>query len=188
MKTDQAVYRPMIGVAVATAVILAIPLLAMQVTDEVAWTASDFLFAGVLLLGTGVTYVLATRGGRSTVFRWAVGMGLAAALGLVWVNGAVGLIGDEGNPANLMYGGVLAVAAAGAFVARLRAGGMARAMFAAAGAQGLVTVIALIYGLGAPVTGVVELLGGNGLFMALWVWSGGLFLMANGTDADGVTG
>lgn len=178
MKTNDAVYRPMAGVVLATAVLLAVPLMAMQVTDEVAWTGGDFLFAAVMLLGVGTTYVLATRGGRSTVFRWAVGVGLAAALGLVWVNGAVGLIGDEGNPANLMYGGVLAVALIGSIVARLRPRGMAWAMFAAAGAQALVTIIALAYGLGAPVTDAVELLGGNGLFMALWVWSGGLFLVA----------
>ncbi len=178
MDAKQALFRPMATVIIATAVILTIPLVAMQFTDEVVWTAGDFVFAAVLLLGTGLTYVVATRGGRATVYKWAVGVALAAALGLVWVNGAVGLIGDEGNPANLMYGGVLAVALIGSIVARLRPRGMAWAMFAAAGAQALVTLIALVYGLGAPVTDAVELLGGNGLFMALWVWSGGLFLVA----------
>jgi len=33
--------------------ILLAPLVAMQFTREVAWTASDFLFAGVLLIGGG---------------------------------------------------------------------------------------------------------------------------------------
>ena len=55
---------------------------------------------------------------------------------LVWINLAVGIIGSEDNPANLMYGGVLAVGVAGAVAARFRPGGMARALAATALAQG----------------------------------------------------
>ena len=69
---------------------------------------------------------------------------LAAAFLLVWINGAVGIIGNEGNPANLMYGGVLAVGIIGAMIARFQPQGMARALFAMALAQLLVPVIALI--------------------------------------------
>ena len=165
-------------VVIGTAILLAIPLVAMQVTDEVAWTVGDFVFAGAILLGAGLAYVAATRRAGPQAYRWAVGVALAAALLLVWANGAVGLIGDEGNPANLMYGGVLAVGLAGAFVARLRAGGMARALFAAAAAQALVAVVALVYGLGAPVTDAVEIVGTNGVFVLLWIGAGGLFLAA----------
>lgn len=53
------------------------------------------------------------------------------------MNGAVGIVGSEDNPANLMYGGVLAVGIVGAVIARFRAEGMARA-------QGSVALIALI--------------------------------------------
>lgn len=41
------------GILLAVAVLLCIPLLAMQFTNEVIWTLSDFLIAGILLLGTG---------------------------------------------------------------------------------------------------------------------------------------
>jgi hypothetical protein len=34
------------------------------------------------------------------------------------------------------------------------------------------------------VTDAVEMLGGNGLFAALWIWSGGLFLLAVEDRAD----
>src|SRR5688572_8042949 len=61
------------------------------------------------------------------VYRFAVGVALAAALFLVWMNLAVGLIGTEDNPANLLYGGVLAVGIIGAIIARFRPHGMARA-------------------------------------------------------------
>jgi hypothetical protein len=43
-----------------------------------------------------------------------------AAFILIWMNLAVGIIGSEDNPANLMYGGVLAVAIVGAFMVRFR--------------------------------------------------------------------
>ena len=57
-----------------------------------------------------------------------------------------GLIGVEGDPFDMIYGGVVAVGLVGAAIARFRPAGMARAMLAAAGAQTLVVVIALIVG------------------------------------------
>ena len=90
----------------AVAFILLLPLLAMQITDEVVWDLADFAVAGALLFGTGLTYELAARMKGNTAYRAAVGLALAAALILVWVNLAVGLIGTEDNSANQMYGGV----------------------------------------------------------------------------------
>ena len=116
----------------------------MQFTSEVNWTLSDFVFAGVLLFGTGLTYELVARKAGGIAYRAAVGVALAAAFLLVWINGAVGIIGNEDNPANLMYGGVLAVGIIGAMIARFQPQGMARALFATALAQMLVPVIALI--------------------------------------------
>jgi hypothetical protein len=46
------------------------------------------------------------------------------------MNLAVGIIGSEDNPANLMYGGVLAVGIIGAIIARFEPHGMARALVA----------------------------------------------------------
>jgi hypothetical protein len=101
-----------------------------------------------------------------------------AAFILVWVNGAVGIIGSEDNDANLMYGGVLAVGTIGAIIARFRPRGMARALFAAAFTQALIAVIALIAGLGAPVTGPREIVGVNAFFVVLFVGSALLFQKA----------
>ena len=50
-------------------------------------------------------------GPTNTAYRWAVGVALAAAFILFWVNGAVGIIGADGDDANSMYYGVLAVIA-----------------------------------------------------------------------------
>jgi hypothetical protein len=171
-------YRSAIGVALVTAFILMLPLLAMQFTDEVVWNLVDFVVAGVLLFSAGLTYQLLARRTRNPAYRAGVGVAVIAALALVWMNLAVGLIGSEDNPANLMYVGVLAVGMIGAFVARFQPRGMARALFAAALAQALVAVIALIGGLGSPWSGALEILALNAFFIALFAGSAWLFRRA----------
>lgn len=169
------------GAAVA-ALSLLLPLFAMQVTDEVAWDVADFAFFGALLVGTGVTYEFAARKKGNTAYRTyrtAVGVALAAAFILVWVNGAVGVIGTEHENANVMYGGVLAVGIAGAITARFQPDGMARALYATALAQALVAVIALIAGWGsAGPTWPADILALTGFFVALWLTSAWLFRKA----------
>jgi hypothetical protein len=172
MKRDKSAYRSAVGVVFVAAFILLLPLLAMQITHEVAWDLADFALAGALLVGTGLMYVLATREARNIAYRAAVGVALGAALLLVWINLAVGIIGAEDNPANLMYIGVLAVGIIGALIARFQAHGMARALFATAFAQALVAVIALI---AANIGSVAVILGLNGIFVALFVGSALLF-------------
>lgn len=108
-------------------------------------------------------------------YRAAIGVALAAAFILVWLSLGVGVIGKDGDPANLMYFGVLAVGIIGALIARFQPHGMARALFATALAQALVAVIALIAGLGYPWSGPLEILGLTGFFVALWLISAWLF-------------
>ena len=160
------------------ALILLLPLLAMQFTDEVNWGVADFAVAGALLFGTGLTYELVARKRGSITYRAAVGVALAAALILVWLSLGVGIIGRDGDPANLMYFGVLAVGIIGALIARFRPRGMARALFATALAQTSVAVIALVAGLGYPWSGALELSALNGFFVALFVASAWLFRRA----------
>jgi len=162
----------------AAAFMLLLPLLAMQVTDQLVWDVADFAIFGALLVGVGVTYELAVRMTGNTAYRVAVGVALAAAFILVWVNGAVGIIGAAGDDANAMYYGVLAVGIVGAVIARFQPHGMARALFATALAQALVAVIALVAGLGAPSSGPAEILILNGFFVALFVASAWLFRRA----------
>lgn len=113
-----------------------------------------------------------------TAYRSAMGLALAAAFILIWLSLGVGIIGSDGDPANLMYFGVLAVGILGAIVARLQAAGMARALFATALAQGVVAAIALIAGLGLPWSGPAEILVLNAFFIALFAGSAWLFRLA----------
>lgn len=166
-------YRATIGSA---AFILLLPLLAMQVTDEVVWSPADFAVAGVLLIGTGLVYRVAFTKAGNSAYRAAAGVALAAAFILVWLVGAVGVIGEEGDRADLMYGGVLAVGIIGGFIARFQPGGMARVLLAMAVVQALIAVIALIAGKHqVPNSSVLEILGLNGFFVALFIGSAWLF-------------
>jgi hypothetical protein len=146
----------------------------MQVTNAVVWDLADFVCAGALVASVGVTYELAARRTGNSAYRAAVGVALAAAFSLVWGNLAVGLIGSEDNPANLMYGGVLAVGIIGTIIARFQPDGMARTLVATALTQMVVAVIALIARLGS--TGDIFML--TGFFALLWLISAWLFRKA----------
>lgn len=117
------------------AVLLAIPAIAMQFTSEVDWGPEDFIIMGLLLAIACGSYEIVTR----ISGHWAYRAGAAAAIVVsfltVWVNLAVGMVGDEGNPANLIFGLVILVGAVGAVVARFRPVGVARAMETAAAVQ-----------------------------------------------------
>ena len=161
------------------ALLLLLPLIAMQFTDEVNWSLSDFVIFGGLLLGAGVAYELAVRMTANSAYRIAFGVAIVAAFLLVWVNGAVGLIGSENNDVNLMFFGVLIVGIIGAFIARFRPDGMVDVLFAMALMQALIAVVALLAGMhNDPYSSVGEILGVNGFFVALFVGSALLFRKA----------
>lgn len=50
--------RIFIWIALATGLILSIPLIAMQFTSGVNWTLADFVVMGTLLMATGFTLSL----------------------------------------------------------------------------------------------------------------------------------
>ena len=130
-------------------------------------------FAGALIIGF---MVLKARRPHNTNYKFAVGLALAAAFLLFWVNGAVGIIGASSNDANMMYFGVLAIGFVGALIARFQPHGMARVMFTTAVAQVLVSVITLSAGLGSTdPSWPWDILILTGFYSALWVGSALLF-------------
>jgi hypothetical protein len=118
------------------ALLLMLPAIAMQFTSEVNWTASDFIVMGALLGTIGLTTEYLVRRSGSTAYRIGAVIAMATAFLTIWVNLAVGMIGDD-NPYNLLFGGVLTVALAGSIMANFKPSGMARTMFTAAAAQAL---------------------------------------------------
>ena len=124
--------------------ILLIPLIAMRFTNEVNWKLSDFIIMGALLFGIAISYELIAQNSNKKTYRIAFGLGLLGAFLLFWVNAAVGIIANESQDANLLYGAVFAVGLVGAFISRFKAKGMSITLYVAALAQMLVPTIALI--------------------------------------------
>lgn len=161
------------------ALILLVPLVAMRFTDEMNWNAIDFAVMGALLFGACGAWELAARITANVAYRAAVGIAVLAAFILIWINLAVGIIGSEDNPANLMFGGVLAVGIIGACIARLRPHGMAIALTATALAQASAGVIAVLAGWGSTGANWPEvIIFLTGFFAALWLLSAWLFRRA----------
>jgi hypothetical protein len=136
---------------------------------------SDYVFAATVFAIVGATFELAARKSGDKWYRAGVALALATAFLLVWFNGAVGIIGSEDNPSNLMFFVVIAVAIAGAIVAQFDARGMARAMFVAAFAEMVVGGVVFVGRLGASeppgLTGVLMVIAFFGLLLLLSAWS-----------------
>lgn len=175
-------------VALGTALLLLIPLTAKLTMPGMLWTAEDFVAAGIMLFGSGLTFVLIARMGDNSMYKLATGLGVAAGFLLVWANLAVGLVGSEDNPVNLLYGLVLVVALIGSIAARFRPLGMSNAMFAASLTYVVITIIALfIWPPAAEATepSVLRIneIVANGLFAAVWAGSGWLFRRASASSS-----
>jgi len=158
------------------ALLLALPLVAMQFTAEVTWDETDFLVMGAMLFGACGLFELGTRMTGNAAYRAGVGLAVVAAFLLIWINLAVGIIGSENNPANLMYAGVLAIGIIGIVIARFQPNGMMLALVATASAQALSALIALSFGWGSDGENwpqVIIVL--NGFFTALWLASAAFF-------------
>jgi len=130
------------------AVLLVTPAIAMRFTDEVQWTGSDFVFAGILLTGAGVVAELVVRTSGDWAYRIGAGLAVLATVLLLGINAAVGIIGSEDHPANLLYLVVIAAAFLGAVACRFRAGGLSQSMVWAAALQIAIAILAVEQGWG----------------------------------------
>ncbi|HEU4868487.1 MAG TPA: hypothetical protein VFV09_12265 [Actinomycetota bacterium] len=114
----------------------------------------------------------------TNAYKLGLGAAGASAFILFWLAAGVGIIGADGDRANMMYLGVLAVGIIGALIARFRPLGMARTLVAMAAAHAVVGLIALVAQLGEPYSGPLEILGLTGFFIVLFTGSAWLFRQA----------
>ena len=81
-------------VLLGTALILLVPLVAMQLTTQVNWSLFDFVLMGALIATTGLMFVLVSRNVPNSAYRMLAGLALALALLLIWAELAVGVFGS----------------------------------------------------------------------------------------------
>lgn len=143
------------------------------------WTLFDYTVMGGLLTVAATIILLLGRAHRGASYRLAVIVATTGAFLLVWVNGAVGIIGNENNDANLLFFAVLGVAAVGALLARFRPAGMSKTFYATAGAQVGVAVHAFVLGLGSSdPSWPIDILVATVFFSLFWVAAAALFRKA----------
>jgi hypothetical protein len=85
--------KRLIGIVLTVTLLLLIPFIAMQFTDEVKWSLPDFVGAGVLLLGTGLLCELVIKKVKKTGHRLLICGALLLLLFLIWLELAVGIFG-----------------------------------------------------------------------------------------------
>ncbi len=164
--------------ALGVGALLLIPLTAMQFTAEVNWTVSDFIAATVLLMGAGMIYKFVSLQMPLPSYRRGVALAVFPSLAVIWVNLAVGIIGSEDHPANLLFFGVLLSGFTGAIIARFRPYGLYLTMFGMAAGQFLVPVIAFLTWQPEFTFGVLKVFLFNWVFVMLFVASGMQFRTA----------
>lgn len=77
----------------AVVILLLIPFIAMQFTDEVSWTIFDFIVMGVLLLSTGLLFEFTIRKVAKSKHKFAICVAILVAFLFVWAELAVGIFG-----------------------------------------------------------------------------------------------
>ena len=92
-KTKNNQNKRLISIILAVPVLVMIPLIAMQFTNEVNWTLSDFIIMGVLLLSTGLICELIIRSVQKSTYRIALCIAVLVMLFLIWAELAVGVFG-----------------------------------------------------------------------------------------------
>jgi len=81
-------------IILATAgILLLIPLIAMQFTNEVNWKPGDFVIMGILLFGTGLLCELVMRRVKNTKNRIVICAAVLLVFFLIWAELAVGVFG-----------------------------------------------------------------------------------------------
>ncbi len=153
------------------------PLIAMQFTTEVNWTLTDFVVAAILLGGTALCIEFACHSTRHAKGRLGWALLVLTSLLLIWINLAVGIIGHEGNPANLVYIVVLASVVIGACWVGGQPQAMARVLWLTAALQIAVEIYFQLAALGAaPVI--------NLAFAFLWLLASALLRHADSTTSS----
>ena len=140
------------------------------------WNGSDYILAGAFIGGIGLAFELIVAKSGSLCYRLGAALAVGAACLTILINGAVGMIGSEDNPYNLLFVGVPLIALAGSILTRFDSAGMARAMAVGACAQVAVGAFGIATDLRGAIMSIV--------FAGLWLLAAALFRNASSDQPD----
>jgi Kef-type K+ transport system membrane component KefB len=87
--------KNIIRIALGAVLLLLIPLLLMQFTDELDWRIGDFIVMGILLFSAGLAYQLLAKKMSTTAHRVAVAIAIGIVFLLIWAELAVDIFGTS---------------------------------------------------------------------------------------------
>ena len=172
--------KSMLRAALVALGLLMAPLVASRVVDGWNWDAKAFVSTYVLFFGTALAYQLIARKMGAWAYKAGVGLALVTGFVMGWAN--MVHMSEAENLAYLMYFGVLAVGGVGAWLARLEARGLARALFMMAAVLAVVEVVAVMLPLEAPPGLEQRIRVMHIIFVALFTASGLLFRHASSAE------
>jgi Kef-type K+ transport system membrane component KefB len=85
--------KRLVIIITAIVILLLIPFIAMQFTNEVNWKSSDFAVMGILLIGTGLLCEIIMRKVKRIKSRIIICGAVLFVLFLIWVELAIGVFG-----------------------------------------------------------------------------------------------
>lgn len=85
--------KRLFGIVITVALLLMIPFIGMQFSNQVNWDMEDFVAAGILLFGTGLACEVILRTVKTKQNRIVFCVVFLIALALIWVELAVGIFG-----------------------------------------------------------------------------------------------
>ena len=120
-----------------------VPLVAKQFTDEVQWSTFDHIVWAFMLAIPATIIDLVSRMTGNWAYRGAVVIALGTSFVITWANLAVGIVGNEENPVNLIFFGVVAIALLGSPLVGFKAARLRWVFYLTAAAQALSALVAL---------------------------------------------
>ena len=163
--------------------ILLLPLVAMQFTEEVDWQLADFVLMGSLMAFVGGGIELACRSSNDIRYRAAASLALLAGFLITWVNLAVGILGADGSlPLDVLYFVVLLTGLLAGALRRFRAQSMVRILYSMIAGLVLIAVIALATDSLPEYSSPKDIIGITGFFSTLLLIPALLFRQAAGAN------
>lgn len=163
-----------IRLLIITGLILLIPLAGELFVEGWNWGVGGFIFAGVMIFGTGVLFEIGRHMSKSNYYRAGFALALLAGFMIIWGNMAVGFIGED-NPANVLYMLMLLVAFLAVIGARLKAQAVSYILFGLALGQILIPFAAHIFWSTDFEPGLTRILVLSAGFTGMWIVAALLF-------------
>lgn len=157
----------------AGGVLFLLPVIAMQMhLGGMNWSPFDFIVFGAMILLACGSYEMASRHAGNFSYLAGLAVAILNAFVIIWANLAVGIIGNESNPANLMFDAIVALVFVAGLILRRKPAALARVMLAAALAYVLAILVSHFAGWGTAPRVALP-------FGALWLVSALLFRRAS---------